>query len=82
MKGRENDIARLYLDRRRALLDEPSMKLSDLLAARAHLAILEKTSNTNVRKNTQSKLNKFIIGRVRISCSVNFFLNKSKHIIE
>ncbi|XP_014282273.1 protein FAM98B [Halyomorpha halys] len=64
MKGKENEIAKLYLDKRKALVDEPSVALSDLLSARAHLAVLEKTSNANVRKNTQSSLNKVIIGRV------------------
>lgn len=46
---------------------EPGVDLADLLAAREDLAVLEKTSNASVRKNTQSSLNKVIIGRVRIS---------------
>lgn len=42
----------------------PDIHLSDLLAAREDLAIIEKTSSASVRKNTQSAVNKVIIGRV------------------
>jgi len=35
-----------------------------LLAARSDLAIIEKTSSANVRKNTASKIQKHVIGRV------------------
>lgn len=49
------------------MLTEPSVHLADLLAAREDLAILEKASSASVRKNTQSNINKVIIGRVRES---------------
>lgn len=42
----------------------PDVHLSDLLAAREDLAIIEKTSSASVRRNTQSAINKVIIGRV------------------
>ncbi|KAF6200915.1 hypothetical protein GE061_005362 [Apolygus lucorum] len=64
MKGKENDIAEKYSSRRNNLTAATSVKLSDLIAARAHLAVLEKTSSASVRKNTQSSINKVIIGRV------------------
>lgn len=64
MKGRENEIAQSYTGKRLSMSDEPFIKLSNLLAARAHLAILEKTSNTSVRKNTNCKVNKHRIGPV------------------
>ncbi|KAK9510079.1 hypothetical protein O3M35_004940 [Rhynocoris fuscipes] len=64
MKGRENEIASIFSPKRNALSTNPEVKLSDILAARNHLAFIEKTSNANVRKNTQSSVNKVIIGRV------------------
>uniref|UniRef100_A0A0B8RSM1 Protein FAM98A n=1 Tax=Lygus hesperus TaxID=30085 RepID=A0A0B8RSM1_LYGHE len=64
MKGKENDIAEKYCSIRNNLTASTSVKLSDLIAARAHLAVLEKTSSASVRKNTQSSINKVIIGRV------------------
>lgn len=45
---------------------EPDIDLADLLAARDDLAIIEKTSNANVRKFTTSAINKVIIGQVII----------------
>ncbi|XP_017129224.1 protein FAM98B [Drosophila elegans] len=38
--------------------------MAALLAARSDLAIIEKTSSANVRKNTASKIQKHVIGRV------------------
>lgn len=38
--------------------------LAALLAARDSLAIIEKTSSANVRRNTKSKIQRHIIGRV------------------
>ncbi|KOC59826.1 Protein FAM98A [Habropoda laboriosa] len=43
---------------------EPNVTFADLLAARDDIALMEKTSNASVRKNTQSELNKVIIGAV------------------
>lgn len=45
---------------------EPDVKLSDVLAARKDLAIVEKTSSASVRRKTQSDVNKVVIGMVRI----------------
>ena len=42
----------------------PEVSLSDLLAARDDLAIIEKTSSASVRKNTRSEVNQVIIGAV------------------
>lgn len=55
----------------------PDVHLSDLLAAREDLAIIEKTSSASVRKNTQSAINKVIIGRVSSNSS---YLKKTKTI--
>ena len=47
----------------------PDVHLSDLLAAREDLAIIEKMSSASVRRNTQSAINKVIIGRVSVYSS-------------
>ncbi|KAK6636213.1 hypothetical protein RUM43_009871 [Polyplax serrata] len=63
-KKNENEIAEKFSRLRGKMTVEPEVTLADLLAARDDLAIVEKTSNASVRKNTQSSLNKVIIGRV------------------
>jgi hypothetical protein len=65
-------VASAYLEKRNQLTDKPNVRISDLLAAREHLAILEKTSNANVRKNTKSSVNKVMIGKV-CTVSLNMF---------
>lgn len=64
MKGKEDLIEKIYADKRKLLKVEPDISLADLLAARDDLAIIEKTSNSNVRKFTKSAVNKVIIGQV------------------
>ncbi|XP_018015523.1 protein FAM98B isoform X2 [Hyalella azteca] len=63
-KSRENDLVEAFLSRRDRLQETPDVSLGHLLAAREDLAVLEKTSNASVRKNTSSALNKVLIGRV------------------
>ncbi|KAL1124809.1 hypothetical protein AAG570_001430 [Ranatra chinensis] len=63
-RGKEDEIVSVYGQKKNALKPDPKVQLSDLLAARQHLAVIEKTSNSNVRKNTQSSVNKIIIGNV------------------
>lgn len=74
MKGKEDLIEKIYADKRKLLRVEPDITLADLLAARDDLAIIEKTSNANVRKFTKSAINKVIIGQVLLSCFFYFFL--------
>lgn len=64
MKGKEDLIEKIYADKRKLLRVEPDVTLADLLAARDYLAIIEKTSNSSVRKFTKSAINKVIIGQV------------------
>lgn len=64
MKGKEDKIVQIYTSKRNQMKVDPQIDLSDLVAARDDLAIIEKTSNASVRKNTQSALNKHIIGPV------------------
>ncbi|GLG94523.1 Uncharacterized protein GBIM_01726 [Gryllus bimaculatus] len=70
VKARQDEIAAMFLGRRKALVVEPEVHLSDLLSAREDLAVIEKTSNASVRKNTQSSINKVIIGRVVVVVAV------------
>lgn len=53
-----------FNDQYKSLTKMPRISLADLLAARNDLAIIEKTSNASVRKNTRSKINSVIIGAV------------------
>ncbi|KYM98540.1 PREDICTED: protein FAM98A [Cyphomyrmex costatus] len=64
IKSRETEINNKYEERRKTLKNEPRVTLADLLAARDDLAIIEKTSNASVRKNTRSKINSVLIGMV------------------
>lgn len=66
IKNHQDRIVSVFGSKRNMMSVEPGVDLADLLAAREDLAVLEKTSNASVRKNTQSSLNKVIIGRVRI----------------
>ena len=53
-----------YKNKRQGMACDPDVSVAHLLAAREDLAILEKTSNASVRKNTRSDVNKVIIGAV------------------
>ncbi|KAJ3661476.1 hypothetical protein Zmor_005886 [Zophobas morio] len=63
-KGKDELFEKIYTEKRKRLKTEPEVELSNLLAARSDIAIIEKTSNSSVRKNTRSSLNKVIIGQV------------------
>jgi len=69
VKNQEDQIAALFMKRRKAMFALPDVHLSDLLAAREDLAVIEKMSSASVRKNTQSAINKVIIGRVSVYSS-------------
>ncbi|CAB3237728.1 unnamed protein product [Arctia plantaginis] len=59
-----NLIQSAYRTKREMLKPKPDVKLSDFLAARTSLLHVEKTSSASVRQNTQSEVNKVIIGQV------------------
>lgn len=68
MKSREKEIGEQF---QKKLMELETYKYGGietdivaLLAARADLAIIEKTSSANVRKNTGSKIHKHVIGKV------------------
>lgn len=63
-KGKDELFEKIYHDKRKSMLVDPNVGISDLIAARTDLAIIEKTSSASVRKNTQTPLNKVIIGQV------------------
>ncbi|XP_045507958.1 protein FAM98B [Colias croceus] len=64
LKGKKDLIQSTYRPKREHLRIKPDVKLSDFLAARTSLLHIEKTSSASVRKNTQSEVNKVLIGRV------------------
>ncbi|XP_051158343.1 protein FAM98A [Leptopilina boulardi] len=64
LKSKENEVMTCFKSKRDAMLREPGVSIAQLLAAREDIAILEKTSNASVRKNTRSQVNKVIIGAV------------------
>ncbi|KAJ8965248.1 hypothetical protein NQ314_004260 [Rhamnusium bicolor] len=69
-KGKDELFENIYLEKRKSLKVDPDVDISDLLAARTDIAIIEKTSSSSVRKNTRTQLNKVIIGQVRPTCAV------------
>ncbi|CRL01394.1 CLUMA_CG014466, isoform A [Clunio marinus] len=68
IKGKEKFINERYMNKSQVLdkLAKGGQRtdIPSLLAARDKLAIIEKTSSANVRKNTKSKLQRHIIGKV------------------
>ncbi|CAK1549197.1 unnamed protein product [Leptosia nina] len=64
LKSKKDQIQSTYRPKRENLKLKPNVKLSDFLAARSSLLAIEKTSSASVRKNTQSEVNKVLIGRV------------------
>lgn len=68
MHHRENEITDRFQRKMRELeqfkVGGEQTNLVALLAARTDLAIIEKTSSANVRKNTASKIQKHVIGSV------------------
>lgn len=67
-KSKSDIIADRYSDKRRELnrllYQNKATDIVELLAARDDLLLIEKTSSSNVRKNTHSDLEKHIIGMV------------------
>ncbi|CAH2098757.1 unnamed protein product [Euphydryas editha] len=64
LKAKKDQIQSTYRPKREHLKVKPNVKFSDFLAARTTLLQVEKTSSASVRKNTQSEVNKVLIGRV------------------
>ncbi|CAG7833350.1 unnamed protein product [Allacma fusca] len=64
LKHKKDEINKRFREKRDLLSSNPSVKLSDILAARSDLAIIEKTSSSRVRMNTKSAVNKVVIGKV------------------
>ncbi|XP_026743364.1 protein FAM98A [Trichoplusia ni] len=64
LKTKKDIIQSTYRPKREGLKVKPDVKLSDFLAARTSLLLVEKTSSATVRKNTQTEVNKVLIGKV------------------
>lgn len=63
-RGKDDLFERIYHEKRKLLKADPDVDISDLIAARTDVAVIEKTSNASVRKNTKTPINKVIIGQV------------------
>ncbi|GBO16959.1 hypothetical protein AVEN_270812-1, partial [Araneus ventricosus] len=63
-KGKENEILKAYVYKRSKLKKSPSVKLSDVIAARESIFEIEKTSSDELVKNTKSLLQQFLISAV------------------
>ncbi|KZC04322.1 Protein FAM98A [Dufourea novaeangliae] len=57
VKTREAELNKRYEETRKFLSAEPDITFADLLAVRDDIALIEKTSNASVRKNTKSDIN-------------------------
>ncbi|KAL2731981.1 protein FAM98A [Vespula squamosa] len=64
VRAQEKELNSRYHSGRAKMGIKPNVGVADLLAARDDLAVIEKTSNAAVRKNTRSSINKVIIGDV------------------
>uniref|UniRef100_A0A336LU50 CSON015624 protein n=1 Tax=Culicoides sonorensis TaxID=179676 RepID=A0A336LU50_CULSO len=68
LKGKEAEITERFASKRQKLeqltCGGQRTDIPALLAARENLAIIEKTSSANVRKNTKSKIQRHIMGNV------------------
>ncbi|KAJ8681773.1 hypothetical protein QAD02_017565 [Eretmocerus hayati] len=64
IRPKEGELNKCYHVKRDAMARDPDVTLAHLLSARDDLAIIEKTSNASVRKNTRSSINSVIIGAV------------------
>lgn len=65
LKGtKEKEINDKFQQHRPHLSNQTNVKVSDILAARVDLPVLEKTASASVRKNTKSAVNSVVIGRV------------------
>ncbi|GFS83229.1 protein FAM98A [Nephila pilipes] len=63
-KGKETEIKIAFLSKRATLKKIPAVKLSDVIASRESVFILEKTSSDELVKNTKSSLNRILISSV------------------
>lgn len=64
LKNKYEDVINSYNKSKSGIVIEPSVKIAHVLAARADLAVIEKTSSASVRKNTKSSVNSVVIGAV------------------
>lgn len=64
LKSKENQLNSCYYEKREKMSIEPNVKISNLLSSRDDLAIIEKTSNASVTKNTRNDVRNVIIGDV------------------
>ncbi|XP_054711710.1 protein FAM98B-like [Uloborus diversus] len=63
-QGKDKEIFQAYMPRRKKLLNISNVQLSDVIAAREDVLIIEKTSSAELVKNTTSSLNRILIPHV------------------
>jgi hypothetical protein len=59
VKGKLDEIAKVYGQMRSEMYPEPGVRLAHILAARQDLAILEKTTSASVREKTKTDINRY-----------------------
>ncbi|XP_050520554.1 protein FAM98A isoform X2 [Daktulosphaira vitifoliae] len=64
LKMKKNELEKIYQTKLDIIKCMPSFTISDVLSAREDLAIVEKTSSTLAIQNTNSSVNKVVIGQV------------------
>lgn len=64
LKNKNNELEEIYQTKLNLINKLPNFSISDFLSAREDLAIVEKTSSTLAVQNTNSSVNKVMIGQV------------------
>ncbi|XP_023244126.1 protein FAM98A-like [Centruroides sculpturatus] len=64
LKGKEDQIEKVFFPLRKPLCIEPSVHISDVLIAREDCTTIQKTSSTEVTKNAKNQVYKHMIGFV------------------
>lgn len=74
IRGNENEISKRYIQQRDKLsklkTGGKATDLISLLVAREEMAIIEKTSSANVRRNTHTKIQRHVIGKVKFQYKI------------
>ncbi|CAF4226440.1 unnamed protein product [Rotaria socialis] len=64
LKDKTDEIANVFMTRRKALTAEPNVRIEDIMAAREDLCHTEKTCGTKEIATTRSKLHKILMPKV------------------
>lgn len=64
-QGKEEEFTRAHQSRREAMSKEAPVNMARVLAAKDDLLVVEKTNSDSVRRQTQSVVNKVLVGKVK-----------------